>query len=196
MVRSGAFLRWVPRRRFVLPLAVGVASLGMWLSAAPASVNANVLIDGVKIAMRTVNNSSHSVTASYCPIGHVTPTNRYNRFNTNFPYPCNFVLPQPAIAHVGQHPVAYTHHLAGGGGRFTYASNPFGETISNSHKTLAFYAHNPTIGLPYIEFNGEKVHMVQGELVTRHAIGATVRFHREGDRDGHKQMTIEIISMG
>jgi hypothetical protein len=132
--------------------------------------------------MRTVNNSSHGVTASVCPLESVSVQYYFGSRRD----PCTS---SPKI-------VPFTHHLGGGGWRFTYTSNPFGETISNSHKTLYFYANNPSVGLPFIEVNGDKVRMVQGELVTRHVSGATVRLHREGDRDGHKQMTIEIISMG
>ncbi|MEO9120537.1 MAG: hypothetical protein ABI355_15770 [Solirubrobacteraceae bacterium] len=146
--------------------------------AVPASVNANYLTLGVKIAMRTVNNSPHGITASSCPTGYIDTDYKFGTHNSL----CKYFLDH--------------HHLSGGGGRFTYTSNPFGETIRYKHKTLYFYARNPSVGLPFIEVNGDKVSMVEGELVTRHVSGATVRLHREGDREGHKQMTIEIISMG
>lgn len=173
MGRSSKHVRLQGRKIFLALLAAALV-----LMAVSAPVNAVKLDRGVKIAIRMVNNSKTRISAAYCPLGHVSIQYKFGTRHD----PCN--------------QVTYTHRLNGGGDRYTYTANPVGIVVTGNHKTLYFYARNPAIGKPFFEINGQKVSMVEGELATRHAVGATVRFHREGDRDGHKQMTIEIISMG
>ncbi len=62
-------------------------------------------------------------------------------------------------------------------------------------RTLYFWVRNPTIGKPFFEINGQQVKMVEGELQTRHVGVYGVRFHREGDSNAYKEMTIEILSV-
>lgn len=142
------------------------------------------LSEGSRIHIRMVNNSKTYITAEYCPKGHVSI---HYKFGTHH-NPCSVITE--------------TRHLYGSGDRNTYTSNPVGIIIKGNHKTLYLYARNPSVGRPFFELNGQHVTLYEGQLETRHALGATIRFHREGDISGglfnesFKNMTIEIISMG
>jgi hypothetical protein len=63
------------------------------------------------------------------------------------------------------------------------------------HRTLYFYPYNPSVGKPFVEVNGHRYSMVEGELRVVHVAGTTVAFHRHGDRDNHKIMIIQIKHM-
>jgi hypothetical protein len=141
--------------------------------ALPASAGATT---GVDIAMRTVNNSSATISLGYCPV-----ITSYNF--TADPNPCGRLH--------------YQRYLSAHGDRYTFTANPFGGIIKQAHHhTLYFYARNPSVGRPFFEVNGHSYSMYAGQIRTVHVAGATVELHREGDRDGHKQMTINLIRMG
>jgi hypothetical protein len=159
-------------------MVVALLATSAMAVAIPATANAN-LTEGVEINMRTVNNGGVGVTAHYCPRGHVSISYKFGTRHD----PCNRVTE--------------IHHVHRNGGRFTYSSNPFGEIIrAEGYHPLYFYARNPSVGRPFIEVNGTTYRMVEGQLTTVHVAGATIRLHREGDRDSLKQMTIEVIHMG
>ena len=144
----------------------------------PASVTAN-WTEGKNVSLRVVNNTSnHTISAAYCPRGHVSTSYKFGSRED----PCNRITE--------------THHIGRNGGRFTYTSNPFGVIIRGNGKTLYFYIRNPSVGKPFIEFNGDKVSLVEGEIQTRHHGGTTIRLHREGDHSDLKHMTIEVVSLG
>lgn len=143
----------------------------------PASVGAVPYAND--ILLRVVNNSDTPVSMSYCPGGHVSMAYKVGTRTD----PCDRVTE--------------TSTLEGNGGvRQSKAGvNPFGVIMRVKGRTVYMYASNPPIGKPFFEIDGEKVPMVAGQLTTKHAKGTTVRFHREGDRDSKKIMTIEITGI-
>jgi hypothetical protein len=163
------------RRR---PLRVSIVSLFVVLAAAMIAtpVSATVYTRGVDIDMSVYNDSPTAITAAFCPNGHVS---LHYQFGTTHD-PCD-VTP-------------YVHHLGPNGPRYNgYRANPMGIIVrAPHHKTLYFYAYNPSVGKPFVEVNGHRYALVEGELKEVPVDGSIVAFHRHGDRDGHKVFIIQI----
>ena len=153
-------------------------SAALLLGTAVASpVRAN-LTEGNEINISVWNNSSHSMTAAFCPRGHVSISYKFGTRSD----PCNIT---PYIHHFGRTPAQYTYGEV----------NPVGVVVRGNGKVLYFYARNPSIGRPFFEVNGQKITFVEGELKTVHVAGAVVKLHRRGDVHGVKQMIIEIAGL-
>lgn len=155
-----------------------VAALMAMMIATPAGADPSY-IRGVDIDMSVYNDSPTPISAAFCPNGHVSIHYQFGTAQD----PCN-VTP-------------YVHHLGANGARYNgYRANPMGIVVrATHHRTLYFYAFNPSVGKPFVEVNGHKYTMVEGELRVVHVAGATVAFHRHGDRDRHKIMIIQIKHM-
>jgi hypothetical protein len=153
------------------------AALMAMVIAAPTG--ATVWTRGVDIDMSVYNDSPTPVSAAFCPNGHVS---LHYQFGTTHD-PCD-VTP-------------YVHHLGANGARYNhYRANPVGVIVrAPHHRTLYFYAYNPSVGKPFIEVNGHRYALVEGELKEVPVDGAIVAFHRHGDRDGYKIMIIQIKRM-
>lgn len=153
------------------------ALLATMLIASPTS--ATVYTRGNDFDMSITNDSSTPITAAYCPNGHVSI---HYQFGTTHD-PCN-VTP-------------YVRHIGANGDRYNgYRANPVGIVVrAPHHKTLYFYAYNPSVGKPFVEVNGHRYALVEGELKVVPVDGALVAFHRHGDREGHKVFIIQIKQM-
>jgi hypothetical protein len=162
-------------------LSVFIASLVVALMATMVvgSAGANVYTRGNDFDMSVVNDSSTPVSAAFCPNGHVSI---HYQFGTTHD-PCN-VTP-------------YVHHLGAHGARYNgYKANPIGIIVrAPGHKNLYFYAYNPSVGKPFIEVNGHRYALVEGEVKEVPVDGAIVAFHRGGDRDGYKVFLVQIKRM-
>lgn len=166
-------------RKIRSAFAATIVALLACLAIGPAPAGA-ISAHGNKVDLRVVNNSPVDVTANYCPGGHVNTAYNFNLTHD----PCNLIT--------------FSTHLDPNGGRFqSFKANPLGVIIRRQHYyTQYFFVRNPSIGKPYIVVNGHSYALVQGELKTVPlAGGASVRLHREGDRNGHKIMTIELIKL-
>jgi hypothetical protein len=159
-------------------LRVFIASLVVALMAAMVvgSAGANLYTRGNDFDLSIVNDSSTPVTAAFCPNGHVS---MHYQFGTTHD-PCN-VTP-------------YVRHLSPRGERYDgYKANPIGIVVrAPGHRTLYFYAYNPSIGKPFMEVNGHRYALVEGEVKEIPVDGSIVAFHRGGDRDGHKVFLVQI----
>jgi len=164
-------------RKLRVSIVALVAALMAMMIATPTG--ATVYTRGVDIDMSVYNDSPTPVSAAFCPNGHVSI---HYQFGTTHD-PCN-VTP-------------YVHHLGANGARYNgYRANPMGIIVrAPHHKTLYFYAYNPSVGKPFVEVNGHRYALVEGELKEVPVDGAIVAFHRHGDRDGHKVMIIQIKRM-
>jgi len=145
-----------------------------------APVGANPYTRGNDFDLSIVNDSPTTVSARVCLNGHVSAGYQFGTTHD----PCDVTpLVQP--------------HLFGNGGRWnSLEANPIGIIVrAPHHKTLYFYAYNPSIGKPFIEVNGHRYALVEGELKVVPVDGALVAFHRHGDRDGHKVFLVQIKHM-
>jgi hypothetical protein len=159
-------------------VALVAALMASMVIAAP--LGANIVTRGNDFDMSITNDSSTYVSAAYCPNGHVST---HYQFGTAAD-PCNVT---PIV----------NHHIAAHGGRWNgLKANPMGFVVrAPHHKTLYFYAYNPSIGKPFIEVNGHRYALVEGELKEVPVDGSIVAFHRHGDREGHKVFIIQIKKM-
>lgn len=155
-----------------------VAALMAMVIAAPAG--ANNYTRGNDFDMSITNDSATPISAAYCPNGHVSI---HYQFGTAAD-PCNVT---PIV----------NHYINANGGRWNgLKANPMGFVVrAPGHKTLYFYAYNPSVGKPFLEVNGHRYALVEGELKVVPVDGALVAFHRHGDRDGHKVFIIQIKQM-
>jgi hypothetical protein len=158
-------------------VSVIAALMAAMVIAAPTS--ATIYTRGVDIDMSVYNDSPTSVSAAFCPNGHVS---LHYQFGTTHD-PCDVTT--------------YVHHLHAGGARYNgYRANPLGVIVrAPHHKTLYFYAYNPSVGKPFVEVNGHRYALVEGELKVVPVDGALVAFHRHGDRENHKVIIIQIKHM-
>src|SRR4051794_35247291 len=179
MSRSPATQRFARFRRKTLKVSAALLVAGLMSVALSAPANGNVT-EGVDINLTVKNSSSTAVSAGYCPRGHVSI---HYKFNTHH-NPCSVY--------------SFVHPMHANGGHWNdYKSNPFGVVVTApNHHTFYFYLRNPSIGRPFIEANGNKLTMVEGQETHMALAGGTVAFHRRGDSNGNKQMIIDIIKMG
>ncbi|MBS1895093.1 MAG: hypothetical protein JST59_27655 [Actinobacteria bacterium] len=155
-----------------------VAALMAMVIAAP--VGANPYTRGNDFELSIVNDSTTNVSAAACLNGHVS---LHYQFGTTAD-PCDVT------------PLVQPHLWAGGTRWNNLTANPIGIIVrAPHHKTLYFYAYNPSIGKPFVEVNGHRYALVEGELKEVPVDGAIVAFHRHGDRDGHKVFLIQIKRM-
>ena len=178
-----------------LRTATVVAALAAATAVALAMAgSANALVGANDITIRVIDNTQHSISAAFCPNGHAINAEYGLGLRAD---PCNytpFTVP----------------YIAANGGRYpegswpstTYTANPLGVIVRfrllADRKPLYFYAKNPIIGAPYFEYSyggdaRRSVTMgVQGEILDRVVGPTVVRFHRGGDHNGYKVMTIEL----
>jgi hypothetical protein len=162
-------------RSLRLSIVAVVVALMAIVIAAPAG--ANNYTRGNDFDLSVTNDSATAVTASVCLNGHVS---FHYQFGTTHD-PC---LVTPIV-----HP-----YLEGHGGHWKgLKANPMGIIVrAPGHKTLYFYAYNPSVGKPFLEVNGHRYALVEGEVKVIPVDGSLVAFHRGGDRDGHKVILVQI----
>jgi hypothetical protein len=142
-----------------------------------ASAGANNYTRGNDFDTSITNDSATPISAAYCPNGHVSIS---YQFGTRAD-PCNVT---PIVNHyIGPH----------GGQWKGLKANPQGFVVrAAGHKTLYFYAYNPSVGKPFLEVNGHRYALVEGEVKEIPVDGSVVAFHRGGDVNGHKVILIQI----
>jgi hypothetical protein len=161
-----------------------VALLVAALTALTMSATAGAAAYATDMRVQVWDNTHRSMTADFCPGGHV---------NINY---------QSGITHDPCNRITYTHHYAHYGAHNEFDGvNPLGIIDKSGGRTWYCYARNPAIGKPFFICNGHKVELVEGEILTRHIDGATIRFHRGGDTptglhtEGRKNMLLEFTSL-
>jgi hypothetical protein len=163
----------VPAALFV----VALTAVAMLAQATPANAS---YINSVDIELKTHNTSLTAVSAAFCTNGHV-----------NIDYQSGLVADPCNVT-------PYVTHIAPGMVSGSYTGNPTGVVVrAPNHRTLYLYTRNSYIGGVFSEVNGQKVHMVEGEVTTlATAGGGIVKLERLGDQNGHKIVVINIIKMG
>lgn len=184
--------------------------------------SANALVGTNDITIRVIDVShEHSISAAFCPNGHVSTLYEAG-FRSDpcayTPFTVPYIAANGGRYPEGPWPSAtYTANPLGVTVRFRlHGTNgeplqpyqiydispitglPYLYASYTELEPLYFYAKNPAIGSPFFvyAYGGgpqQRVYMgVQGELQDRLVGPSWVRFHRGGDFNGLKVMTIEI----